>query len=35
LARNAAAAARRMKDRGDDVTEVQSIRRRRAEQPAT
>lgn len=30
LARNAAAAAKRMRDRGDDVTEVQDIRRRKA-----
>lgn len=30
LARNAAAAAKRMRDRGDNVTEVQEIRRRRA-----
>jgi hypothetical protein len=34
LARNAAAAAKRMKDRGDNVTEVQDIRRRRADQQA-
>jgi len=34
IARNAAAAAERMKERGDSVTEVQDIRRRNGERVA-
>jgi hypothetical protein len=34
VARNAAAAAERMRARGDNVTEVQDIRRREAERAA-